>query len=83
MYAIVQAGGRQHRVTPGGHVIIDGTAGEPGAEVTLDQVLLIEKDGGDVIALRLAGGRVYLTSADGALRIVDIHDPSQPVLLGT
>ena len=50
MYAIVQAGGRQHRVTPGGHVDIDGTAGEPGAEITIGQVLLVEKDGGDIVA---------------------------------
>ena len=50
MYAIVQAGGRQHRVTPGGHVVIDGTAGEPGAEITIGQVLLVEKDGGDIVA---------------------------------
>ena len=50
MYAIVQAGGRQHRVTPGGHVVIDGTAGEPGAEITIGQVLLVENDGGEVIA---------------------------------
>ncbi len=27
-----------------------GTAGEPGAELTLDQVLLVEKDGGEVLA---------------------------------
>ena len=38
------------RVTPGGHVTLDGTAGEPGAELTLDQVLLVEKDGGEVLA---------------------------------
>ena len=50
MYAIVQAGGRQVKVTPGGIVTLDGTAGEPGAELTLDQVLLIEKDGGEVVA---------------------------------
>ena len=50
MYAIVQAGGRQHRVSPGGDVIIDGTLGEPGAQVTLGQVLLVEKDGGDIVA---------------------------------
>jgi len=50
MYAIVKAGGRQHKATPGGHVTIDGTAGEPGAEITLDKVLLVEKDGGDVIS---------------------------------
>lgn len=50
MYAIVQAGGRQHKVTPGGFATIDGTLAERGAELTLDQVLLVEKDGGDVVA---------------------------------
>jgi large subunit ribosomal protein L21 len=50
MYAIVQASGRQVKVTPGGFASIDGTAGEPGAELTLDQVLLVEKDGGEIVA---------------------------------
>ena len=50
MYAIIQAGGRQMRVTPGGFATIDGTAGEPGAELTLGEVLLIETDGGEVLA---------------------------------
>jgi large subunit ribosomal protein L21 len=50
MYAIIQASGRQVRVTPGGFATIDGTAGEPGAELTLSQVLLVEKDGGEVLA---------------------------------
>ncbi len=50
MYAIIQASGRQVRVTPGGFVMLDGTAGEPGAELTLEHVLLVEKDGGEVVA---------------------------------
>jgi len=50
MYAIVQAGGRQVKVAPGATAIVDGTAGEPGAELTFDQVLLVEKDGGEVVA---------------------------------
>ena len=50
MYAIILARGRQLKVTPGGFATIEGTAGEPGAEVTLDQVLLVETDGGDVVA---------------------------------
>jgi large subunit ribosomal protein L21 len=50
MYAIVQAGGRQFKVTPGGFATLDGTAGAPGAELTLGQVLLVEKDGGAVVA---------------------------------
>ena len=50
MYAIVQTNGRQVRVTPGGFATIDGTVGEPGATLTLAQVLLVEKDGGEVLA---------------------------------
>ncbi len=50
MYAIIQTGGRQLRVTPGAVVTIAGTAGEPGAELTNEQVLLVEKDGGEVLA---------------------------------
>src|SRR5262245_26185855 len=50
MYAIVQAGGRQLKVVPGGVATVDGTAGEPGAEFTIDQGLLVEKDGGEVLA---------------------------------
>jgi len=50
MYAIIQTSGRQLKVTPGGYATIDGTAGEKGAELTLEQVLLVEKDGGDVVA---------------------------------
>jgi large subunit ribosomal protein L21 len=50
MYAIIQNRGRQTRVEPGGVVTIDGTAGEPGATLTLESVLLVEKDGGEVVA---------------------------------
>jgi large subunit ribosomal protein L21 len=50
MYAIVQVGGRQVKVTPGGFATVDGTAGEKGAELTLGPVLLVEKDGGEVVA---------------------------------
>jgi len=50
MYAIIQNRGRQTRVEPGGVVMIDGTAGEPGATLTIEQVLFVEKDGGEVVA---------------------------------
>src|SRR5947207_15697977 len=50
MYAIIQAGGHQVKVTPGGIATLAGTVGEPGAELTLEQVLLVEKDGGEVVA---------------------------------
>ena len=50
MYAIVQTRGRQLKVTPGAVVEVDGTAGENGSEFTFDQVLLVEKDAGDIVA---------------------------------
>ena len=50
MYAIIQARGRQLKVTPGAVVEIDGTPGEPGSEFAFDQVLLIEKDAGEILA---------------------------------
>jgi hypothetical protein len=43
----------------------------------------LELGGGEIVDLQLVGERLYLTTADGALRIVGIHDPSQPALLGT
>jgi large subunit ribosomal protein L21 len=49
MYAIVQTGGHQVKVTPGGLATLYGTAGEPGEEITLDQVLIVETDGGEVL----------------------------------
>ena len=50
MYAIIQSAGHQFRVTPGGFATIAGTAGEPGAEITISEVLLVEKDGGEILA---------------------------------
>jgi large subunit ribosomal protein L21 len=50
MYAIIQSGGHQIKVTPGGIAKLYGTAGDPGAELTIDQVLIVEKDGGEILA---------------------------------
>ena len=50
MYAIVQARGRQLKVTPGAVVEIDGVPGEKGSEFQFEQVLLVEKDAGDIVA---------------------------------
>ena len=65
MYAIIQTSGRQLKVTRGGFATIDGTVGEPGAELTLEQVLLVEKDGGEVRA-----GSPYVANAK-VLAVVD------------
>jgi len=50
VYAIIQARGRQLKVTPGAVVDVDGPPGETGSEFTFDQVLFVEKDAGDIVA---------------------------------
>jgi large subunit ribosomal protein L21 len=47
MYAVLSSGGKQYRVEAGSELIIERIAGEPGASVTFDRVLLIG-DGDDV-----------------------------------
>jgi large subunit ribosomal protein L21 len=58
VYAIVQARGRQLKVTPGTVVEVDGTPGEQGSAFTFDEVLLVEKGAGDVVA-----GAPFVTGA--------------------
>ncbi len=50
MFAIIQSGGRQVKVAPGDVITVDRFSAAKGDEVTIDQVLVIEKDGGEVLA---------------------------------
>jgi len=65
VYAIIQARGRQLKVSPGAVVEVDGTPGETGSPFTFDQVLLVEKDAGEVVA-----GAPYVANAK-VLGVVD------------
>ena len=49
MYAVIQTGGKQYRVEPGKTIMVEKLAGEAGAKVVFDQVLLVSSgDGGNV-----------------------------------
>jgi large subunit ribosomal protein L21 len=50
VFAIIQSGGRQVRVAPGTVVMVDRIDARPGDEVSIDRVLFLEKDGGEVLA---------------------------------
>jgi large subunit ribosomal protein L21 len=50
VFAIIQSGGRQVKVSPGDVISVDRFDANAGDEVTIDQVLVIEKDGGEVLA---------------------------------
>ena len=58
MFAIVEAGGRQEKVTPGAVVVVDRLDLEPGAEYTFERVLLLENEAGDVVT-----GAPYISGA--------------------
>ncbi len=45
MYAIVETGGKQYRVTPGDTVAVERLTGEPGESLDLDRVLLVAGNG--------------------------------------
>jgi large subunit ribosomal protein L21 len=49
MYAVIQAGGKQYRVTPGDKVRIDTLPVEVGAEIELNGVVAVGKDDGDLV----------------------------------
>ena len=50
MFAIIQSGGRQVKVTPGAVIEVDRFDAKVGDEVSIEQVLFLEKDGGEVLA---------------------------------
>jgi large subunit ribosomal protein L21 len=50
VFAIIQSGGRQVKVSPGDVITVDRFDANSGDEVTIDQVLVLEKDGGEVLA---------------------------------
>jgi large subunit ribosomal protein L21 len=50
VFAIIQTGGRQVKVNQGSMVTVDRVEAEVGKEITFDQVLFIEKDGGEMLA---------------------------------
>ena len=45
MYAVIETGGKQYRVSPGQTVEVELLPAEPGATVTLERVLMVSADG--------------------------------------
>jgi large subunit ribosomal protein L21 len=50
VFAIIESGGRQVKVVPGSVIEVDRVDAPAGEEVSIDRVLLVEKDGGEVLA---------------------------------
>lgn len=63
MYAVVETGGKQYRVTAGDKLEVERLAVEAGQPVTFDRVLLLNRDG-EV--------RVGLPTVEGAKVVADV-----------
>ena len=60
MYAVIETGGKQYRVTPGESIEVETLAGDVGAEVEFDQVVAVMegdavKAGSAISAARVKG----------------------------
>lgn len=64
MYAIIETGGKQYRVEQDQVIRVDRLEVEPGAEVTLDKVLM---KGGDAVEV----GAPYLDNANVTCEVVE------------
>lgn len=59
MYAVIATGGKQYRVTEGETLRCEKLAGEPGAKIAFDQVLLVGgMEGGPKVGAPVVAGAV-------------------------
>lgn len=61
MYAVVVSGGKQYRVSEGSQVVVDRMQAEVGAQIEIENVLMIGGDKPQVGAPHVAGAKVKAT----------------------
>lgn len=65
MYAIIETGGKQYKVQEGDVINVEKLTAAEGESVTIDKVLLVEKDG--VVTI----GTPYVAGASVAVKVVE------------
>jgi len=68
VYAVVQTGGKQYRVAVGDRIDVERLDAEPGTEITLDRVLLVEHDGDVKIGTPVVDGARVIANVDAQAR---------------
>jgi large subunit ribosomal protein L21 len=68
MYAIIEDGGRQYRVTSGDTLLIDREVGDDEKTVTFDRVLLVGGEGQPRIGTPLVSGATVTADVIGPLK---------------
>ena len=56
MYAVIETGGKQYRVSPGQTVEVELLPAEPGTSIELDRVLLLSNDGSTTVGKPVVDG---------------------------
>lgn len=64
MYAVIETGGKQYRVSEGDTIYVEKLKVDEGSQITLDKVLLVNKDGKTQVgAPYVEGAKVVATAA--------------------
>jgi len=59
MYAVIETGGKQYRVTPGATIVVETLVGDAGAAVQFDKELAVGRDDGEIlVGSDVAGAKV-------------------------
>ncbi|MBD3306752.1 50S ribosomal protein L21 [candidate division KSB3 bacterium] len=66
MYAVIETGGKQHKVSEGEILKIDKVEAEPGTEVTFDKVIMVKPDDAEVKV-----GTPYVENASVTAEVVE------------
>jgi large subunit ribosomal protein L21 len=56
MFAVIKTGGKQYKVAQGDKLVVEKLAGDAGASVTFDQVLMVGGDDGITVGAPLVSG---------------------------
>lgn len=65
MYAVIETGGKQYRVSPGESVRVETIPGEIGAEVELGRVLAVSREEGQLATGADAAGAKVMATIQG------------------
>jgi large subunit ribosomal protein L21 len=76
MYAIVESGGEQIKVSAGDTVSVEKVAGDVNSDIVMDRVLMIEKDGAVVV------GKPYIAGAKVTAEILETAKGDKVLVFG-
>ena len=68
MFAIIRTGGKQYRVREGDEILVERLDVDEGADVTIDDVLLIDRDGSVSVRSPTVAGASVAARVDGHLK---------------